>query len=196
VQATGLSHFNEVFLTDVRVPAANLVGEVHEGWQVARTTLRSESAMISGAGAGMGSDQMIALARAHGRAGDAVVRQRLADAYIREQIMRYLQHRMQTAITRRNTIPPDPSILKNFYTQMNERRLDLALEIQGPGGTLWDEDAYLEGFWQRQVLAQFASRIGGGTNEVHRNQIGERALGLPREPDPWYEKPWSEVPRS
>jgi acyl-CoA dehydrogenase len=196
VQATGLSHFNEVFLTDVRLPATNLVGEVNEGWQAARTTLRSESAMISGAGAGMGSDQMINLARVHGVSDDLVVRQGLADVYTREQIMRYLQYRMQTAITRRNTVPPDPSILKNFYTQSLARKVDLALEIEGPGGMLWDYDAFSDGFWQRQVLAQFASRIGGGTNEVHRNMIGERALGLPREPDPWHDQPWSDVPRS
>lgn len=195
IQATGLAEFNEVFLTDVRIPAENIVGAVDEGWRVARVTLASEAGMIGGAGASSGFAGILSLARRLGRTDDPLIRAQLADVWMRERIIRFLGWRMQTAILHKNIKPPDPSVLKNFFVQSLSRRVDLAVDLQGAAGMLL-EDAPEDGFWQLQCLAQFKSRIGGGTNEVHRNMIGERALGLPREPDEWFERPWSETPRS
>jgi len=195
VQATGLSEFNEVFLTEVRIPHENVVGEVHEGWKTARVTLASEAGMIGGAGASSGFAGIHALARRLDVTDDPLIRQRLVDVWMRERIIKFLAMRMQTAILHRNIAPPDPSVLKNFFVESLSRRVELAVDLQGAHGTLLT-DAPEDGFWQLQCMAQFKSRIGGGTNEVHRNMIGERALGLPREPDQWHDQPWSATPRS
>ncbi|HVN52186.1 MAG TPA: acyl-CoA dehydrogenase family protein [Acidimicrobiales bacterium] len=196
VQATGLSHFNEVFLTDVRIPADNVVGEVNGGWAVARTVMASESGMIGGAGQTSTYEAVIALARACGRTDDPILRQRLADVYTRERILSFLQWRMQTALMHKRGTPPDPSVLKNAFTAALSRRVELAIELEGAAGMLAGGDAPQDGFWQKQVMGQFSSRIGGGTNEVHRNMIGERALGLPPEPRTDKDVPWRDLPRS
>ncbi|MBI2705992.1 MAG: acyl-CoA dehydrogenase family protein [Actinobacteria bacterium] len=196
VQATGLTHFNEVFLTDVRIPAENVVGEVHGGWAVARTTLASEAGMIGGAGQSSTFDAVLALARECGRTGDPEIRLALADVYLRERILKFHQYRMQTAIMHKRGTPPDPSVLKNFFTQSLSKRVELAIALQGAAGMLAGKDAIHDGFWQKQVVAQFSSRIGGGTNEVHKNMIGERALGLPAEPRSDKDVAWRDLPRS
>ncbi|MBX3314219.1 MAG: acyl-CoA dehydrogenase family protein [Actinobacteria bacterium] len=185
-QASGHCHFNEVFLDEVRIPAADVVGEVDGGWAVTRTVMSSEAGMIGGLG---GADPanfatLRRLARELGRDRDPVVRQGLADVYSREQIMRYLGLRFQTFLMNGTGTPPDPSILKNTLTAANERKVDLAMSIEGPAGMLWGDGALDEGLWQNSLLYQFASRIGGGTNEVHRNMIAERSLGLPRDRPP------------
>jgi alkylation response protein AidB-like acyl-CoA dehydrogenase len=196
VQATGLSHFNEVFLNDVRVPGANVVGEVNGGWAVTRTVLASESGMIGGAGQASTFDAVVEVARAFGRTQDPIVRQRLADVFTRERILTFLQLRMQTAIMTKRGTPPDPSVLKNAFTTALSRRVELAQDLEGAAGMLAGADAPQAGFWQMQVMGQFASRIGGGTNEVHRTMIGERALGLPAEAREDKGVPWRETRRS
>lgn len=103
---------------------------------------------------------------------------------------------MQTAITQRRGRPPDPSVLKNLFTRALSQRVELAVELEGAHGMLSGADAPQDGFWQTQVVGQFAARIGGGTNEVHRTMIGERALGLPAEPRADKDVPWRDVPRS
>jgi alkylation response protein AidB-like acyl-CoA dehydrogenase len=196
VQATGLSHFNEVFLTDVRVPVANVIGEVDGGWAVARTVMASESGMIGGAGQTSTFEAVIELARVCGRTDDPVIRQRLADVYIRQRILTFLGWRMQTALMHKRGVPPDPSVLKNAFTAALSRRVELAVELEGAAGMLAGADAPQDGFWQMQCMGQFGSRIGGGTNEVHRNMIGERALGLPAEPRSDKDVPWRDLARS
>jgi alkylation response protein AidB-like acyl-CoA dehydrogenase len=196
VQATGLSHFNEVFFTDVRIPSTNVVGELHGGWAAARTTLASEAGMISGAGQTSNFEAVLALARTCGRTEEPAIRQRLADVYVRQRILQFLGFRMQTAIMTKRGTPPDPSVLKNFFTQSLSRRVELATDLEGAAGMLAGSDAPQDGFWQMQVMNQFSSRIGGGTNEVHRNMIGERALGLPAEARTDKDVPWRQLPRS
>jgi alkylation response protein AidB-like acyl-CoA dehydrogenase len=181
VQAQGVAHFNEVFLTEVRVPAANLVGAENDGWSVGRTTLKNESSMIAGAGQASNFENLLASARRLGSTADPVVRQRLAVAFTNQQIMRFFQMRTQTAImTGRYELMVHGSLMKNLFTRSFAQRTDVAVDLQGPAGTLW-HDAEGDGFWQYQLINQFASRIGGGTEEVHRNNIAEQALGLPRE---------------
>jgi acyl-CoA dehydrogenase len=196
VQATGLSHFNEVFLDEVRIPADHVVGEVGGGWAVARTVLASEAGMIGGAGQTTTFPAVLALAEACGRSDDPVVRQELARVFTEQRILDFLRMRMQTAIMHRRGTPPDPSVLKNAFTRALRRRVELAVAIEGAGGMLAGTDAPQDGFWQMQVMGQFASRIGGGTEEVHRNMLGERALGLPAEPRDDKTRPWRDLPRS
>jgi len=195
VQAQGVAHFNEVFLDEVRVPLDSVVGEVGGGWRVARTTLRNESSMISGAGQASTFVAVRATAERVGRTDDPMVRQELARVWTNEQLLRFLQMRMQTAVmTGRREVAVHGSLLKNLFTRTLAHRVGLAVDLLGPEGMLWD-DAEGGGFWQYQCLNQFASRIGGGTEEVHRNNLAEQALGLPREPRADADVPWKDVPK-
>ena len=194
VQATGQAHFNEVFFNDVVIPVENVVGDINEGWAVTRTVLSSEAGMIgSGAGGSNGFEGVLALARKYGRTNDADIRLRLADAYARERMLQLLGLRMQSFILNGRGNPPDPSVMKNFMVQAAEKRYDLALELEGADGMLDKVDAPQNGFWQSVHMGQFGSRIGGGTNEVHRNMIAERALGLPRDSQPDKDLPWKDI---
>jgi alkylation response protein AidB-like acyl-CoA dehydrogenase len=165
-QMTGDAHFNEVFLTDVRVPAANVLGDVNGGWGVAMTTLANERAFMGGAGPGRTFDELLELARRHGRTGEAVVRQDLAAAYVRFQLVRYLGTRAKTA-------PEVGMLMKLFYAGHLKQLGDLAMALQGPAGLVAD------GAWQQQFLSAPSIRIAGGSDEIQRNIIGERVLGLP-----------------
>ena len=196
VQAQGVAHFNEVFLSDVRIPDTNVVGEVGGGWKVTRTTLRSESSMISGAGQASGFSAVLSTAKRVQRTGDPIVRQELAKVWTNEQILKWMGWRTQTAVmTGRRELALHGSLLKNSFTRSLSLRVALAVDLEGPEGMLW-HDAEGDGFWQYQLLNQFASRIGGGTEEVHRNNLGEQALGLPREPSVDRELPWNQTTRS
>jgi alkylation response protein AidB-like acyl-CoA dehydrogenase len=193
-QATGQSHFNEVFFNDVRIPAENVVGEVDGGWPVTRTVLTSEAGMIGSGGGGASSfSALLATAKTFGRTDDPVIRQGLADVYSRERMLQWMGLRMQTFVMHRRGTPPDPSVMKNFSTQSAEIKVNLGVAVEGAGGMLDRNDAPESGFWQNMVLQQFSSRIGGGTNEVHRNMIAERALGLPRDIQPDKDLPWREI---
>jgi alkylation response protein AidB-like acyl-CoA dehydrogenase len=196
VQAQGVAHFNEVFLSDVRIPHANVVGEVDGGWKVARTTMRSESSMISGAGQATTFAAVLSTVRRCGRTEDPIVRQELARVWSDEHILKWMGWRTQTAVmSGRRELALHGSLLKNFFTRALTRRVQLGLAVEGAEGMLWAE-AEGDGFWQYQCLNQFASRIGGGTEEVHRNNLGEQALGLPREPAVDRDVPWTQTKRS
>ncbi|MCU1393521.1 MAG: Dehydrogenase [Ilumatobacteraceae bacterium] len=198
VQPTGAQHFNEVFLSEVRVPVANVLGEINDGWHVARTVLSNESAFIGGGnGRGTVYPRLVALARMFDRMDDAVVRQGLADAWARERILGMMGERILAAVRRREAPPIDPSILKLYVTENAVRNGNLAAAISGAAGIAGvpgsDEVA---GWVQATVLGRFGVSIGGGTNEVLKNNLSERALGLPREPRDDHERPWKDVPRS
>jgi alkylation response protein AidB-like acyl-CoA dehydrogenase len=193
VQATGAAHFNEVFFDDARVPVANVLGDVDGGWSAARTVLSNESAMIGG-----GQPQMYAslvrLARLFGRDEDALVRQRLADAYTRERLLSLMGERILVAVRRREKPPIDPSILKLVMTEYRVRAGELAGSIAGSNAMLNDDE--ITRWIASQVVGRFSISIGGGTTEVQKNNLAERALGLPREPGTNPDTPWSELPRS
>jgi alkylation response protein AidB-like acyl-CoA dehydrogenase len=195
-QISGVAHFNEVFLNDVRIPKANVLGDVDQGWRVAHTTLGNERAMI---GAGTGSrnaDEVIALARARGLTTDPVVRQELADTWIRSELLRYFSMRLRAATSRGETPGSEASVVKLAFAQHAARTGDVVMRILGAEGTLDAADALLQGHWQDYFLNQYQVRIGGGTDEVQKNTIGERVLGLPREPGNDREIPWRDLARS
>ena len=113
-----------------------------------------------------------------------------------EAILKYLQLRLQSAITHERWGDMlHGSLLKNAFTRALAHRTTLAVDLEGAEGMLWD-DAEGNGFWQYQCLNQFAARIGGGTEEVHRNNLSEQALGLPREQRSDLDVPWSQTTRS
>ncbi len=193
VQATGAAHFNEVFFEDVRIPVANVLGEIDGGWGAARVVMANESAMIGGSGGSSAFAKLLLLAQRFGLTDDPVVRQRLADSYARERALGLLADRIMGAIRRRERPPVDPSILKLFIAVNRAIAGDLAAAIAGPAGLLQDDEV---GRWVgSEVMGRYGISIGGGTNEVQRNNLAERALGLPKEPSTDRGVAWSETRR-
>jgi acyl-CoA dehydrogenase len=194
IQATGAAHFNEVFLQDVRVPVSDVLGEIDGGWAAARTVMANESAMIGGSGGSSTFANLLLLARTFGRTDDPVVRNRLADSYAREKALGLLAERIMTAVRRRERPPVDPSILKLSIAVNRAVSGDLAAAIAGPAGLLQDDE--ISRWVGAEILGRYGISIGGGTNEVQRNNLAERALGLPKEPTTDRGAPWSQTLRS
>lgn len=180
-QITGHSHFSEVFLDGVRIPSAMVVNGVGGGWKAAVTTLSNERAAISGSDRGKEFDLVVDLVRRHDKAHDPIIRQRLADCYCRHQVLSFLTYRMQTALSMGTPMGAEASVMKLFYAEHIRRLADLAVTVEGVGGSL-AADAEDDGLWQGRMLSALSIKIAGGTNEVQHNVIGERVLGLPPEP--------------
>jgi alkylation response protein AidB-like acyl-CoA dehydrogenase len=195
-QITGHAHFNEVFLTDVRVPAENVVGEIDKGWGVALTTLGNERQMIGGGGSGIGFKSLLALARQCGRTKDPTTRQELAKSYTRFEVLNWLGQRAKARA--KVGLPPGPevSVMKLAVSQRVAADGDLALSLEGPDGMLIGADAPDDGTFQQLFLNQWSVRIGGGTEQIQRNVLGERVLGLPGEARPDKTAAFRELPRN
>jgi len=175
-QMTGGAEFNETFLDDVRIPAENAIGGINNGWSVAQTTLNSERAAVGAQASQVDVATLVELARRKGRTGDLGVRQSLAQAWIRSEVLRYLGMRVYTALSQGTEIGPEASITKILTGDHIRDTSETAMGLLGPNGML-NEDR-----WVWQMVGHFAHKIGGGTPEIQRNVIGERILGLPREP--------------
>jgi len=143
---------------------------------VARTVLSHEASVIGGGNpAASGCAELIALLRGLDRIDEPVLRQRLASAYTSERILDYLKERAQAAARQGGRAGIDPSVIKVLWSEARRARAELGVALLGASGALDD-------YWPTQLLEQFSGTIGGGTSEVHRTMIGERALGLPTEP--------------
>jgi alkylation response protein AidB-like acyl-CoA dehydrogenase len=202
--------FSEVFLDGVRVPDFHRIGAPGEGWRVAGATLSGERQMVSGAGSG-GVDRIggssvagvIRRAAELARSSDPHIRQRLAALYSEDRIRDWTNHRVRAVVRAGGTPGPAASIGKVHQASLNQRVQLLATDLLGPSAMAWDlghtfERAWVEGmpFEVRGMLRSRANSIEGGTTEINKNVLGEKVLGLPREPDPWVDTPWDEVPRS
>jgi alkylation response protein AidB-like acyl-CoA dehydrogenase len=203
---TGEVDFNEVFLDRARVPEAQRVGPVGDGWRVANATLSSERQMVAGAGSGgvdriggAGVDHAVGLARRRGHAGTPAVRQRLAALVAEERIRSWTNARARAGRAGGRPPGPESSVGKVHSAELNQRIQVLATDLLGPDAAAGTNGASYPAALPREVHGMLRSRantIEGGTSEVNRNIIGERVLGLPREPDPWRDAPWHDVPRS
>ncbi len=197
-QMNGQAQFNEVFLDDVRLPADAILGEVNEGWRAAITTLMNERVSI-GAGRSSGDAheavELIELAQRRARAGDANVRQALADVYVRERILRMLGQRITDAVMAGRVPGPEGSIAKLAGSGLSKRSAELAVDLVGAGATAWAPTEAGADRWADVLLLAPGLSIAGGTDEVLRNVIGERVLGLPKEPDHSRDLAFSEVRR-
>ncbi len=214
VQITGDAEFNEVFFNDARVRHDWMLGQEGDGWKVAITTLMNERVSLSGAGSiggeavgGSPVDRLIEQARG---TTDPLVRQQLAQAYIESRIIRMNNERAAARRTSGGEAGPEGSITKLMQAEFNQRLQNLAVEIDGADAIAWDGAVLSKtartGGRAPQVdegavtafgfLRAQANTIEGGTSDVMRNILGERVLGLPKEPDNSRELPWSEVPRS
>ncbi len=186
-QMTGGASFNEVFFTEVRVPDTHRLGEVNGGWTVALTTLMNERAAIGGGGGGGAglptSTRLVELARASGRADDPLVRQELASIIIHEHVARYATLRSMAAIAAGQLPGPEMSMAKLSLTANMVRTCQVLGSLLGPALAA-DTGAWGTFAWSQFLLGVPAMRIAGGSDEVLRNILGERVLGLPKEPAP------------
>ncbi|MCV7068829.1 acyl-CoA dehydrogenase family protein [Mycolicibacterium farcinogenes] len=184
--AVGDSHFCEIFLNDVAVPAANLIGPVHKGWQVAQATLGAERGMT-----------MLELSERLGNAGfnwlleaapveDPVVADRLAQFEIELTGLRALCRDLVERTEAGKAGPADASIVKLYYSELLQRMTGFGAEISGldahtvltkPVSSGWESGA-----WMLDFIGSWEWTIPGGASEIQRTIIGERGLGLPREP--------------
>lgn len=197
-QMTGVSEFNEVFLDEARLPADWIIGDLNDGWRMG-TALLAHERVQTGTSSVLGSrderrkagrnplpvKQLIELAHQTGRSSDATVRQALASAYSGERIMRWLGPRKV-----------HPSIGKLWRTKQGRFAADVAASLQFPAGIAWDSGDVDADYWQYHVMNCRGMSLGGGTDEVQRNTLGERVLGLPREPVLDAEVPYRDLLRN
>jgi alkylation response protein AidB-like acyl-CoA dehydrogenase len=184
VQLTRTSEFNEVFFDGARTHRDNVVGGVGDGWRVALATLAFERGVaLLGHQLGFRRelDRIVALARDNGRAADPVMRQRLAQAHAELTIMRYNTLRSLSGVDG-PVAPPEASIAKLYWGSWHRRLGELALDVLGPAATVLEAGEYGLSDLQRSFLFSRAETIYGGSNQIQRNIIGERVLGLPPEP--------------
>jgi len=177
-QLSGAYHFNEVFLDGAFVPISGLIGELGAGWTVLRTMLSHERAAIGGGTSGRGAAALVVLARQLGRSSEAVVRQQVVAAVARERLLDLLQARVGAGVP----VPAAGSVAKLLYSEHARLTANVALELLGPAATVIGDPAAEA--WIERFLFAPGLRIGGGTDEIQRNTIAERGLGLPREPQP------------
>jgi acyl-CoA dehydrogenase len=181
-QMTGGTSFNEVFLTDVRIPDWHRLGDVGDGWRVARTTLTNERAAIGGGSASSGfsaTRRLFEAAQQSGAAADPVIRQRLAELWIRSEITRFSRLRTAARLRAGHTPGPEQSVAKLFLVETQSLMVELATEIHGPR-LVADTGEWGTYAWSEFVLGAPSGRIGGGTDEIQKNILAERVLGLPR----------------
>jgi alkylation response protein AidB-like acyl-CoA dehydrogenase len=187
-QLTGDPEFNEIFLTGVRVPADQVVGEVNGGWAVAMTTLlheRGTLGFVLTARLEVLLRKLVALARTPDGSGrrpadDPLVRDRIARQWVELQGLRFTNYRALTSLVRTGVPGPEGSVAKLHWSESNQRLTKLALELLGPEAQLDGDGAVWNGYWQYQQLRSRGNTIEAGTSEVLRNIIAERVLGLPR----------------
>jgi len=183
-QVTGTSEFNEVFFSGARTAADNVVGEVNGGWKVAMGTLAFErGASTLGQQLTFENElrEILASAQRRGVTADPVVRQRIVDIWMSLRIMRYNALRSMPSLER-GDITPLTSVHKLYWASLHRAIGELAIDVLGPEGLIADAAPYELSFAQRTFLFTRSDTIYGGSNQVQRNIIGERALGLPPEP--------------
>lgn len=185
-QIDGGKRFNEVFFSDVRIPADHQIGPINEGWRLATAMLMYERVAIgTGQQGGIQHDQadkLIAEARDRGRLDDPVIRQELMRLYTAEVCKSLMAMRTRAEVEAGKTPGPGGSLGKLAGAGIAARYRTLSLAVVGPSAVAWPEDRTGDHTWTKDALTTFASGIAGGTNEIQRNIIGERVLGLPREP--------------
>ena len=186
VTMTGEAEFNEVFLDEVFVPDDQLIGGLHQGWQVANTTLAHERGTTFPFKEQVVHEvylgQLLDLAVASGALDDPLVADQLVDAYVKLRVLRLHNWRTMTRLQRGEATGPESSLAKLAWTDMTQSLSEAALAVVGDAAPLWGpvEGNPAGGRWQRQWLWSKAASIAGGTSEVQRTIIGERMLGLPR----------------
>ena len=181
-ELTGLAMFNEVFFTDAFVPDENVVGEVGDGWRLARTTLANERVQMGGGGTfGTGVEKLLELVNEAGQADDTAVLDGLGSLIAEAQSLALLGIRATTRAVEGVQPGAESSVRKLISGEHDQRLAEFGLALVGPEGAANEGSA---GHWFGSLLVSRLLTIAGGTSEVQRNIIAERLLGLPRDPDP------------
>ncbi|MGH6986306.1 MAG: acyl-CoA dehydrogenase family protein [Caulobacteraceae bacterium] len=186
-QMSGASNFNEVYFTDLRIKDSQRVGGVGEGWRVAIITLMNERLSVGGGGAGSSHARVLRLAGeiatlAGPATKDAALREKIADWFVQAEGLKYTTYRTQTALSRGQTPGPESSIGKVVSASLMQDIANTALELEDQFGILSDPAyAPLSAIFQQSLMSAPGMRIAGGTDEILRNIIAERVLGLPQD---------------
>ncbi len=206
INIAGQVEFNEVFLTDVRVPDLHRISPIGEGWGASITTLGAERLVLSGTRkkrrakdeilGGKTIDEVLQLARSTGAVTDPRWRQRVVAEWIKGRLLQLTALRARANAAAGRPAGPEGSISKIAKASANQSLQVLAMDLLGASATAWTQEATEEPAFVEQFLRTRANSIEGGTSEIQRNIVGERVLGLPREPDPFHGQPWNQVPRS
>jgi len=206
-QITGEAEFNEVFFTDARVRHDHMLGREGEGWNVAVATLMNERVALGGGVRARGSgpiEVVLDAWRANKHRYDDATRDRVVKLWIQAEVLRFTNARARV-LAKAGTPGPEGSIGKLMSAELNKRIGECALDLLGPGGMLHPSGYPMDRPRQaaldardphRMFLRMRAQSIEGGTSEVMRNILGERMLGLPKEPAVDRDLPWSKVPRN
>jgi 3-oxochol-4-en-24-oyl-CoA dehydrogenase len=188
VEMTGAHMFNEVFLDEVRLPAANLVGEPGQGWSLAKVTLGNERVSLSSGGALWGQGptgaDLVDLVRERGGVDDPALRDRVVRLHIESEVLRLIRLRTVSAMVQGREPGPEASIRKVLADEHGQHVFGLAKDLTGAAGMLTDRGPLgaPADLWHHGFLFAPALTVGGGTGEVQRNIVGERVLGLPHDP--------------
>ena len=199
-QITGDAEFCEVFFDDARIDDSMRLGPVNEGWRVAISVLMNERQSIGGTDGALPGTvtgrSVMALIERHAPVVDPALRQRLAQAYIEDRLVTLTRQRAAARRRAGQAPGPEASISKLFFSEHTQRLQNLAVDLEGTAGQAWpDGDRWLQNtVWS--FLRVRSKTIAGGTSEVQRNILGERVLGLPKEPELDRAVAWSEVRRS
>ncbi len=199
-QANGQSSFNEVYFTDVRIPDNQRLGEVGQGWEVSLTTLMNERLSI-GSGMSTGFPELFRFcmeAEIDGRPAveDSAVRSRLAQIAVKQSGLKYTGMRAISALSKGEIPGPENSIGKLVAGATMQDLSMFALDLQCEAGVVWDEDSPQQGRFQAMLMRSPATRIEGGSDEILRNIIGERVLGLPGDIRVDKDVPFKDIPTS
>ncbi len=181
-QMTGVAEFNEVFLTDVRVAPHRVVGEVDQGWRILMTTLSNERTLMGIGKSWFPESELRDMTRRYERGHDATRRGRTAAVISQLEIERFFDLEAQRVLSRGGSPSATSSLKKLLLAAFVRQASDLGLELEGPFGMLSGEEAPAGGTWQARFLDAPHLRIAGGTDEIQRNIVAERILGLPPEP--------------
>jgi alkylation response protein AidB-like acyl-CoA dehydrogenase len=190
-QITGEAEFNEMFFDAVRVPRENLLGELHEGWQIAIAALQNERGILYVVSMQIllqqARDRLLQIARERRAGCDAVLRQDLARVYLGTEIFRMTCRRTLDKLLRMGMPGPEASIIKLHWTELTQSMPEIGMQLLGPDGLLYDTPSPDHGthadagqFVQRGYLGARAASIASGTSEIMRGIIAMQVLGLPR----------------
>jgi alkylation response protein AidB-like acyl-CoA dehydrogenase len=197
-QANGMQEFNEVFFTDLRVPDSQRLGAVGDGWNVSLTTLMNERLSI-GSRLATGFPELFefcsSLMTENGLAiDDRATRSRLANWAVKNSGLKYTSYRAVSALSKGERPGPENSIGKLVAGSMLQDIAMYAMDLQGASGMLTDETAEAAGQFQAMVMSSPSTRIAGGTDEILRNIIAERVLGLPGDIRVDKDVPFNKIP--
>jgi alkylation response protein AidB-like acyl-CoA dehydrogenase len=189
-EMTGASHFNEVFMNDVRIPDGNRLGPLNGGWGVTMTTLMNERMAMGGLERLIPVDELIDLAAKSRDRVDSRLRDELAKLYTWVRTIQLLNARVMTKLSRGEMPTAEASVMKLAVARVFTKASELGVELQGPRAL------ERRGFWQNRFLGAPSIHIAGGTDEVQKNVAAERFLDLPREPRSDRDVPFEDLPRS